>query len=416
VAIWLGLPLALVSAVILSWAYVREQSAVAALCVLSLTKPIRTVRILLHTRAWMIGFVAETGSWLVYFSALLLAPLALVQSVAASGVAVLALFQARGQPSRLARGEQVATGTAVIGLALLGLSLVGSHPSDRMASPFLATVWLGGLIATAVAVTLPRFPFSRAAISGLGAGLLFAVGDLSTKLVGGGGIWLVMILPLIFGYAFGSFALQAGFQQGSALVTAGVASLVSNAVPITAGIALFHERLPHGPLLDLRVLAYGLLVLSAALLVRPPLHTSGFPSTANGTVRSTQSGPGRRARRCGAPESRLREGTEAMTDAETIGAMERSQRNSFAPRDPNHPLPMWPLAHVNPEPPEISATDAKATARDGQESDDSVEQLAKALRTAERAHGAYLSELRLGDVEPSEDWSTWYAEYLLGQR
>jgi hypothetical protein len=48
--------------------------------------------------------------------------------------------------------------------------------------------------------------------------------------------------------------------------------------------------------------------------------------------------------------------------------------------------------------------------------DDEVAQLAAALRSAERAHRAYLAELRLGDVEPSEDWSTWYAEYLLGLR
>ena len=39
-----------------------------------------------------------------------------------------------------------------------------------------------------------------------------------------------------------------------------------------------------------------------------------------------------------------------------------------------------------------------------------------ALRAAKRAHHAYLTELRQGDVEPAEDWSTWYAEYLLGLR
>jgi hypothetical protein len=55
-------------------------------------------------------------------------------------------------------------------------------------------------------------------------------------------------------------------------------------------------------------------------------------------------------------------------------------------------------------------------AGDGQERDDAVGQLAGVLRTAERAHRAYLTELRLGDVEPAEDWSTWYAEYLLGLR
>jgi hypothetical protein len=55
-------------------------------------------------------------------------------------------------------------------------------------------------------------------------------------------------------------------------------------------------------------------------------------------------------------------------------------------------------------------------AMNGQERDDAVGQLAGALRTAKRAHCAYLSELRQGDVEPAEDWSTWYAEYLLGLR
>jgi hypothetical protein len=47
--------------------------------------------------------------------------------------------------------------------------------------------------------------------------------------------------------------------------------------------------------------------------------------------------------------------------------------------------------------------------------EDAVTQLARALRSARRAHTAYLAELQLGDVEPAEDWSTWYAEYLLGQ-
>jgi hypothetical protein len=297
VAVWLGLTLALVSAVVVSWAYIREQSAVAALCAVSLRSPFRSVRALLRTRAWLIGLAAEIGSWLVYFAALRLAPLALVQSVAASGVAVLALLQARGRPSRLARGEQVATGTAVLGLALLGLSLVGSHPSDQAPSAFLAAIWLGASLAAAFAVTLPGSPLSRTAISGLGAGLLFAVGDVSTKLLAGGGIWLSAIVPLIVGYALGSFALQDGFQRGNALVTAGVASLVSNAVPIIAGIALFHERLPHGRLLSLQLLAYALVVFSAAVLVRQPLRTSGSPSTGDEVVRSARSGLDRRPRR-----------------------------------------------------------------------------------------------------------------------
>jgi len=42
--------------------------------------------------------------------------------------------------------------------------------------------------------------------------------------------------------------------------------------------------------------------------------------------------------------------------------------------------------------------------------------LREALRAAERGYRGYLAELRQGDVEPVDDWSTWYAEYLLGMR
>ena len=47
-------------------------------------------------RRWLIAFGAETAGWLMYVAALRLAPLALVQAVAASGVAVLAFATAQG--------------------------------------------------------------------------------------------------------------------------------------------------------------------------------------------------------------------------------------------------------------------------------------------------------------------------------
>jgi len=106
-----------------------------------------------------------------------------------------------------------------------------------------------------------------------------------------------------------------------------------------------------------------------------------------------------------------------MIDAEANSAPRRVQRRHLSPPDPNHPLPMWPMAHIYAEQGEILATEnEKATAGDGQQRDDAVGQLARALRTAKRAHRAYVTELRQGDVEPAEDWSTWYAEYLLGLR
>src|SRR5437764_88984 len=55
----------------------------------------------------------------------------------------------------------------------------------------------------------------------------------------------------------------------AALATAGVATLLTNAVPIAAGIVLFHERLPGGALGAVRVLAFAAVVAGAAALAKP---------------------------------------------------------------------------------------------------------------------------------------------------
>src|SRR3954447_17673670 len=119
------------------------------------------------------------------------------------------------------------------------------------------------------------------------------------------------------------------------------------------------------------------------------------------------------ARVCGGRGGRR---SDAMTEAEANSVQRQRGRSGFT-TDTNHPLPQWPMAHVRREPAEVSASEpTTAVAADGTERDDAVLQLAGALRTTERAHRAYRAELELGDVEPAEDWSTWYAEYLLGLR
>lgn len=104
-----------------------------------------------------------------------------------------------------------------------------------------------------------------------------------------------------------------------------------------------------------------------------------------------------------------------MTDAKAH-SMRRQTGPSRFTTDASQPLPQWPMADAHPEPADVSPSEATKAAADGAERDDAVMQLAGALRTAERAHSAYLAELRLGDVEPAEHWSTWFAEYLLGLR
>jgi drug/metabolite transporter (DMT)-like permease len=262
----IGLVLALISAVTVNWAYSREHDAAAAMPPFSPRRPRQFVATLLSDRGWLVGFGAESGGWLVYVAALRLAPISLVQAVGASGIAVLAFVSAHGHPGRLARQHQIAVVVAAAGLALLAVSLVDTHQADRAPDPAAVAIWLGCLAGGAATLVGSRRRLASGPALGLAAGLLFAGGDMSAKLVVYGGSWFATIGSLIVFYGIGTSVLQAAFQHTNALTAAGLATLAANAVPIAAGFVLFGERLPHGSKGTLQISAFASLVVSAVLL------------------------------------------------------------------------------------------------------------------------------------------------------
>ena len=96
----------------------------------------------------------------------------------------------------------------------------------------------------------------------MATGLLFD-GDISAKLIGYGGLWLAALATLIVTYAAGTSVLQSAYQRGDVLTAAGTATIMTNAVPITAGFVPFGERLPHGIRTVLQLAAFACLVASA---------------------------------------------------------------------------------------------------------------------------------------------------------
>jgi hypothetical protein len=84
-----------------------------------------------------------------------------------------------------------------------------------------------------------------------------------------GGAWLFFVPALLACHGLAFIALQLGFQRGRALATAGVASLLTNALPIAGGLLVFGETLPGGALGGIRALAFAFVVVAAALLARP---------------------------------------------------------------------------------------------------------------------------------------------------
>src|SRR5438128_8591260 len=91
----LALVLALGSTTLVNLAYLREHDAAVSLAPLSVRRPIHSVRLLLRNRSWLIGFAMETGGFALYAAALALASLALVQTIGAGGIGVLAYLSSR---------------------------------------------------------------------------------------------------------------------------------------------------------------------------------------------------------------------------------------------------------------------------------------------------------------------------------
>jgi hypothetical protein len=265
-----GLAVAGGSTAALNWGWVAQHAAASSLPALRLTRPLRSLRTLFADRSWLAGFLAGIGGWVLYVLALRLAPLSLVQAVSAGGVGLLALLTQRASGVRLSRREWTGVAVAIAGLAALAISLWGGGAAGGAWSRAAVAVWMGASLAAAAFLA---FPASRlvAAGAGLGlaAGVLYAAGDVGTKAAVAGGVALLFVVPLLVCHGLAFVSIQLGFQRGGALATAGTASLLTNAVPIAAGLTLFHEGLPSGALGALRILAFACVVLGAATLARP---------------------------------------------------------------------------------------------------------------------------------------------------
>ena len=267
----LALVLSLVSTFVINLAYLREHDAAAALPALSLRRPRESIRLLLSNRGWLGGFAMESIGFGLYVAALALAPLALVQSVGAGGIGLLAVASARLARRPMTRREMIGAGTATAGLLCLGISLSGGvGGGGRAGSIVPILVWLAGCVAAAAAVrAVAQRSGDWAASYGIAGGLLFAVGDISTKLATQGGARVGFVLPLVGGYVLGTAMLQLGYQRGAALAIAGVATLLTNALPIAAGTVLLGEPIPGGVLGALRIAAFAIVVAGAIVLARP---------------------------------------------------------------------------------------------------------------------------------------------------
>ncbi len=266
----IALALAAASTTLTNLAYLREHDAAASLPVLSMRRPLHSLHLLLTSRGWLLGFAMETGGFLLYAAALALASLALVQSIAAGGIGVLAYIGVRMSGRRLDARHRVGVGLSIVGLAALGVSLAKSSGAGGNGSIPGILVWIGGTAAlAAVLLAVGRRGRTIAVAEGVAGGLFFSIGDFSTKVATQGGARAAFVVTLIVGYTLGTSLLQMGYQRGGALTVAGLATLVTNALPILAGTIVLHEPVPPGAWGALRILAFVAVTAGAIMLASP---------------------------------------------------------------------------------------------------------------------------------------------------
>jgi hypothetical protein len=289
----IAIALAVASTTLTNLAYLREHDAAASLPALSMRRPLQSLRLLLGDRSWLRGFAMESSGFLLYAGALALTSLALVQSIAAGGIGVLAYLSARLKGRRLRRRQRAGVSLSVLGLLLLGISLNGQSTAGGSGSTPAVLAWIGGCAAIALlALLIGRRRGHAAVAEGLAGGLFFSIGDFSTKLATQGGGRFAFAATLILGYGLGTSLLQLGYQRGGALTVAGLATLLTNAVPIAAGTIVLGEHVPLGSLGALRVLAFVAVTASAILLAAP--DRAGSPPEAADAAGASQASRGSR--------------------------------------------------------------------------------------------------------------------------
>jgi hypothetical protein len=265
----LAVALALASTTLTNVAYLQEHDAVAELPELSAAHPLESAKHLLTDRSWLRGFALESTGFALYVVALALAPLALVQSIAAGGIGVLAFVSARVSGRALPRHEVVGVVVSVIGLVALAISLAGGTGEGSGGKTIDIELWLAATAAAAVVIVAAGRRFGAIAVSeGIAGGLFFSIGDISVKVATQGGARTLFAITVVLGYGLGTALLQLGYQHGGALTVAGLATLFTNALPIAAGTVVLGEPVPTGALGVLRVLAFVAVTIGAILLAR----------------------------------------------------------------------------------------------------------------------------------------------------
>ena len=273
-----GIAMAVISAIFYNTGIVIEKLAARSLPEVHLRRGFHMVLTLFRTPLWTLGFALLLLGLASQVIALSLAPISLVQTVSACGIAYLLVLSHFVLRDELGRAEWFGIGAVALSLLLLGLSVrlradrAAFGGSDRVlilaTVPAVVIAILSFIAANRTNPDTSRGRQLGAPLFGIASGLLYGIAALGVKMVASvlqqhgveGAIPFVFASPgpyiLIVASGSGFLIFQTALQRSRASVLVPVSNVVASAFFIAVGTAVFHEKLPTGAALILRSAAF----------------------------------------------------------------------------------------------------------------------------------------------------------------
>jgi drug/metabolite transporter (DMT)-like permease len=287
--VFVGLVLAVASAVATSAAFLcKQRGAVAAPAVDGL-HPLRSAADLFRSRWWTIGWLIALGAWLLHVGALALAPLSVVQAVLSGGLVFLAVLAERFFGFHLGRRQWLGLMVTAAGLVVVGLTSGKSHTGNSSLAALIAVecgVMAAGALLVLGSVKLDNTHRNEGMMLAVAAGALFGVSDVAIKYlthsVHGGVLALVnpWLLAALLAMVVSFYASARSLQLGPGLEVIALTSVAANVVAISGGILVFHDPVGSGPPQIVgRLLAFCFVVIGAGLMPAPTRAKKHRPNT-----------------------------------------------------------------------------------------------------------------------------------------
>jgi len=202
---------------------------------------------LLHRPRWVIGTALAGLGWPLHATALVLAPVTVVQPVLAFGLVILLLIGSRILDEQVTRRQLLGAGAIVVGVAGLAAAAPARTGAHAAAGPLALAMGAIALVAVAPYLAGSRLR-THGMVLAVSAGFGFALSAVATKLVAdqvSSSSKIVILLWLACAgaaAAIGTLSEMTAFQTRPATRVAPVAFVLDTVVPVLIAPWLFGER------------------------------------------------------------------------------------------------------------------------------------------------------------------------------